>query len=264
VRCWMVLPLLAMAGCAPSPAPAGGSAPAAAAVDGNWAATVDSLGDSVTVRRIGERVWVHVSVKGGIPSNGLVVALDGGGTLLIDTAWDDEQTGRLVDWARTRLGKPVRRAVVTHFHRDRLGGIDTLRALGIPAAGLDRTRELAIAHGDGAPDVLLRADRPVHADHDGFEVFHPGAGHSPDNVVVWLPRERVLFGGCLVKSAAARDLGNTADADVAHWDDAVMAVLARYPRAAIVVPGHGAEGGTGLLTHTRDLVVTLGGVARGR
>jgi metallo-beta-lactamase class B len=261
----MLLPFLAAAGCAPAGgAPASLPAATAAAPARSWEATADSLGDSVTVRRIGPRVWVHVSVKGGIPSNGLVVALEEGGTLLIDTAWDDEQTGRIVDWARTRLGKPVRRAVVTHFHRDRLGGIDTLRALGIPAGGLDRTAELAVAHGDGAPDVLLMSERAVRADRDGFEVFHPGAGHSPDNVVVWLPRERVLFGGCLVKSAAARDLGNTADADVAHWDDAVMAVLARYPRAAIVVPGHGAEGGTNLLTHTRDLVVTLGGAARGR
>ncbi len=215
----------------------------------------------MSVRRIGPRVWVHVSVQDNIASNGLLVATDDGGMLLIDTAWNDEQTARLVEWARTKLGKPVSAALVTHFHRDRLGGIDTLRALGIAASGLDRTRDLAIAHGDNGPDVLLTADRPLYR-HRDFEAFYPGPGHAPDNVVVYLKRERVLFGGCLVKSAAARDLGNVADADLGHWADAVMAVAARYPDAATIVPGHGAEGGTNLLAHTRDLVVTLGPTVR--
>lgn len=30
-----------------------------------------------------------------------------------------------------------------------------------------------------------------------------GGGHSFDNITVWLPSDKVLFGGCLVKSISA-------------------------------------------------------------
>jgi len=48
-------------------------------------------------------------------------------------------------------------------------------------------------------------------------------------------------------------MGNTDDADIAHWDDAVVAVEARYPDARIIVPSHGPPGGRELLRHTIDL-----------
>ena len=249
----MVMTGMLAAACAPStqtPNAGPDAAPAAA----RQVPAVDTLAPDVLVRHLGGRVWLHETRKDNIPSNGLIVETGDGGSLLIDTAWDDEQTGRLVRWAAETLGKPVRRAVSTHFHDDRLGGIDTLRALGIPLRALDLTRELAAGRGITPPEVLLTAAARVYADPDGFEVFYPGAGHSRDNVVVWLPRERLLFGGCLVKAAAARDMGNTADADMANWDDAVAAVEARYPQAQTVVPGHGAPGGTNLLVYTRELL----------
>jgi hypothetical protein len=30
-------------------------------------------------------------------------------------------------------------------------------------------------------------------------VFFPGAAHSADNVVVYFPKKRLLFGGCMIK-----------------------------------------------------------------
>ena len=84
----------------------------------------------------------------------------------------------------------------------------------------------------------------------GIEVFYPGAGHTPDNVVVAVPRAGILFGGCLIRPAGAQNLGNTTDADVAAWADSVRAAAARYPAARLVVPSHGVPGGRGLLDHT--------------
>lgn len=253
--------LILAAACAPADgAPAvPPSLPPAVVTAGASMSDVDTLGPDLTVRRLAGRVWLHVSVENGIPSNGLIVETDDGGSLLIDTAWDDDQTGRLVEWARTTLGKPIRRAVPTHFHEDRLGGIDTLRKLGIPMAGLDLTRTLAQARGkQPLPDVYLTAAQGARADAEGIEVFYPGPGHSRDNVVVWLPRERVLFGGCLLKAAATRDMGNVADADIPAWPATVARVMERYPSAAVVVPGHGAPGGFDVLTHTRALVTAAG------
>ena len=88
---------------------------------------------------------------------------------------------------------------------------------------------------------------------EAFEVFYPGAGHTVDNTVVWIPEHRVLFGGCLVKEQRAVTLGNTAEADVDAWPVSLEAVARRYPTADVVVPGHGAWGDLGLVDHTSSL-----------
>lgn len=226
------------------------------------------LGDDVLVTELAPGVWRHVSWStfGGkrIPSNGLVLR-DGEETVLIDTAWGEEPTALLLDWVQRELGKPVTRAIATHSHEDRVGAPRTLAARGIPLLVHPKTVALAERRGVTTTrpiDALATADA---ATLGGVEVFYPGPGHAPDNVVVWIPRTRLLFGGCAVKSADAAELGNVADADVARWPDAIRAVQRRYPDPAFVVPGHGDPGDAALLAHTLDLLAASGareGVSR--
>ncbi|MDF4756393.1 GIM family subclass B1 metallo-beta-lactamase, partial [Vibrio parahaemolyticus] len=84
--------------------------------------------------------------------------------------------------------------------------------------------------------------------------FYPGKGHTEDNIVVWLPQYNMLVGGCLVKSASAKDLGNITDAYVNEWSTSIENVLKRYENINFVVPGHGEVGDKGLLLHTLDLL----------
>ena len=75
-----------------------------------------------------------------------------------------------------------------------------------------------------------------------------------NNIVVWIPSERILFPGCMVKSLSAQDLGNTADADVSEWPRTIDRVIEKFKKASIVIPGHGEHGGRELLVHTRELL----------
>ncbi|MCG8482478.1 MAG: hypothetical protein MJA31_04145, partial [Clostridia bacterium] len=78
--------------------------------------------------------------------------------------------------------------------------------------------------------------------------------HSPDNLVIYFPQKRILFGGCMVKSLQSKNLGNTADADLDEWPKSIKRVLERYQEDAdIVVPGHGKCGSIDLLSHTIEL-----------
>lgn len=251
-RLGTALALLALAACAPArevPAP---STSAPAATMPASLPEVDTLAENLIVRRIAEGVWLHVSSQRGITSNGLLLER-GDSSILLDSAWGDAETERLAAWAADVLRKPVRRVISTHWHADRLS-ISPLLARGVHAGALDLTRQAALANGLPAPEVILTAERAWMRDPDGFEVFHPGHGHTIDNIVVYLPRERILLGGCLVKSADAGDMGNVADADLGHWPRAIEAVQRRYPNAAVVIPGHGDVGGTSLLAHTIDMI----------
>lgn len=212
------------------------------------------LGNDLEVRLLRPGYWLHVSRDGqGTAANGMI-ARTPKGLLLVDTGWTEGQTERLVAWGERALGAFFVQAIVTHSHGDRTGGIPALTRRGIPVAALDLTIDKLRGTVERLPRTRLTTAAPVHPDPLGFEAFHPGAGHSADNIVVWFPAPRILFGGCLVKAEAATDLGNTADADLASWPRAVKAVLDRYPTAALVVPGHGPVGTTAALTHTIELL----------
>jgi glyoxylase-like metal-dependent hydrolase (beta-lactamase superfamily II) len=77
-------------------------------------------------------------------------------------------------------------------------------------------------------------------------------------VVVWLPDVKVLFGGDLLRSAEARSLGNTREADLGTWPASLAAVERAFPDARLLVPGHGSPGGRELLRHTSDLLASSG------
>jgi metallo-beta-lactamase class B len=87
-----------------------------------------------------------------------------------------------------------------------------------------------------------------------LELFYPGAGHTIDNSVVWIPERKILFGGCLVKSTSSTDLGNIADADLKEWPRSIHKVMDKFPATEVVIPGHGTSGGMELLQHTLDLL----------
>lgn len=216
--------------------------------------------DGVTVTQIHADVWVHTAwhtLDGGLryPANGLVVR-DGDGLLLVDTAWGDRATAALLDTIAVRIGLPVRRSVSTHFHDDTVEGADVLQARGVATFASALTRRLAEAEGNDVPASLLDGlDAPGDAVRLGaVEVLFPGAGHARDNVVVSVPGAGVLFGGCAVHEASRTNAGNTADADLDAWAEALRLVRERYPGAEIVVPGHGAVGGRELLDHSIALV----------
>lgn len=230
---------------------------AAAAVVATAAEPVPSveLGPDLRVRELGAGYWLHVSFDArGIDANGMIARVEDG-LLLVDTTWNDDQAGRLVAWAEKELKAPVRRAIVTHAHNDRSGGTAALIRRRISVMALDLTVAWMRAAGSAAlPEVLMKAGPAAHGGGPGFEAFYPGPGHSRDNIVVWFPQPRIVFGGCFAKAADAPNIGNVADADLVSWPKAVAAVRARYPGAAVVVPGHGPVGGVAAFDRTLELL----------
>jgi metallo-beta-lactamase class B VIM len=204
-------------------------------------------------------VWIHTSwrVLGDgtrFPSNGLLVK-DGEALALVDTAWGERPTEELLDWVARELRRPVVRAVVTHFHDDRMGGASVLAARGIPFFGHPSTRALAGKKPGPLPEALEGVAEVGETVRVGpLEVLFPGPAHTLDNVAVFLPEAKVLFGGCAVKSLDAKTLGNVADADLPSWPSAIRRLQQAFPGAEVVVPGHGAEGGPELLAHTLALL----------
>lgn len=208
----------------------------------------------VEVATIEPGAYLHRSSDAqGIPSNGLVAIVDGRGLLLIDTAWTEEETEAILRWGDDQLHAPWIGAVITHEHADRDGGLAALQRRRIPTAALDLTVAKLAKRGVRGVTALFAARDAVWKDPRGFEAFYPGPGHAPDNIVLRFPS--LLYGGCLVKSLEAEDLGFTGDADLRAWPEAIKKVRARYGETR-VVPGHGPIDTTGrAYQHTLDLLL---------
>jgi metallo-beta-lactamase class B len=87
-----------------------------------------------------------------------------------------------------------------------------------------------------------------------FEAYYPGKGHAPDNIVVWVPQSKILYGGCFVKSTESSGLGNMSDANVQEWETSVQKVMKKYPSPAYIIPGHMSWQSKKSLTHTLKLI----------
>lgn len=204
------------------------------------------IGETVWVAPLAPDVWLHTSTHpvGGLiyPANGLIL-IRPDGALLIDTGWTPEQAQILALWIASERNATLRLAVATHFHNDRTGGVDALKALGVRSVAHPITTRLAKEHGLPTPEPLIGFDRGAWRLDDGCELFFAGAGHTRDNIVVHVRDAQLLYGGCFLKSATSADLGNLSDAVVEDWSASIDRMRARYGAPKIVVPGHGAVAG---------------------
>jgi metallo-beta-lactamase class B len=206
--------------------------------------------------KIGEGLWIHRSyemVSGNkTPSNGLIIVGDSS-AVLVDTAWNDEGTSRILSFIRERLKRGISACIVTHSHQDRAGGLGMIQENGISIYMTDLTNALLRNQGKTYGYIPIK-NGYVEIDDIELDIEYFGPAHSPDNIVVWLTKHRILFGGCLLKSMDSRGLGSLADADLGNWPHVIDALLERYGDAKFVIPGHGEGGGVALLEHTRFLV----------
>lgn len=188
-----------------------------------------------------------------VGASGLVV-VDGNNAHIIDTPWTQEATVALINWIKSKK-LVIKSSVVTHFHEDASSGIPLLNKAKVKTYATPLTNALLeAAHREVSSDEIT--SRTFELVKGTIEIFYPGAGHSKDNIVVWLPKSKILFGGCFVKSLHSNNLGNIADASITEWPASIEQVINKYPGIETVVPGHGRVGDSRLLKHTWQLALT--------
>lgn len=197
--------------------------------------------------------YVHTTYWKGIAANGLIAETEKG-VILIDTGWDTAQTRQVLDLVASQLKKPVLLCIISHNHIDRLGGIAVLRSRHIRTICTSYTASLAVKSGYEPPEGILPPDTAFTVEGLQLTCYYPGPGHAPDNIVVWFPVQKVLFGGCFIKSTESADLGNIADASLSQWPESIKKVQQRFPDPRYVVPGHQGWSSTNALDHTLDLL----------
>jgi len=216
-----------------------------------------SISNDIEVFELADSVFIHISylqteANRRTAANGIIV-IRNGQALLVDSPWNDKQTTDLCRWLSDSLQVQIVAFIPTHWHEDCMGGLNVIRQLGIPAYANQMTAGIATIKGLPVPDRLFHDSLSLYIGDKEVECYYPGPAHSIDNIVVWIPGDKLLFTGCLAKSTDSRNLGNTKDGDLKAYPASVKNVLEHYPDIKTVVPGHGGFGGKEILYHTLDL-----------
>jgi len=216
------------------------------------------IDENIQLLHLQDSVFLHITFDelenfGRFSSNGLVI-IRNGHALMIDTPMDNEKTEKLTSYMQNSLSAKMEKLIACHFHNDCLGGVTYLKSIGVESIAnsmtIGKCKELEIPE----PSTAFTDSLIFDFYGEPIECRYFGAGHTFDNITVWLPSEKILLGGCLVKSANSPNLGNLSDAVVDDWETTIREVKTKYPDAKIIVPGHGALGGPELLSHTIYLV----------
>ena len=157
---------------------------------------------------------------------------------------------------RAITDQPIRRVIVTHYHADHFYGLAPFKQAGAEiwahkgareylesgegAARLDqRRRDLAPWVDDQTtlipPDRWLEGDASFALGGLNFDLVYMGPAHAPDDLVVIVREDQVLYSGDILFSGRIPFVGN---ADTRRWLATMEKLIALGPKT--MVPGHGA------------------------
>jgi glyoxylase-like metal-dependent hydrolase (beta-lactamase superfamily II) len=177
------------------------------------------------------------------------------GVVVIDALGSPALAEHLMAEIRKVTPLPVTHVLVTHYHADHVYGLQAFQAQGARIVAHTAAREylnsdtarlrLIASRQDLAPWVndttrLVSADEWIDGPKDlvvggvHFLLQPVGPSHTPEDIVVYLPSEKVLFAGDLVFRSRIPFVGQ---ADSGHWIKALDTLLGFD--ASVVVPGHG-------------------------
>lgn len=193
--------------------------------------------------------YMETETWGTVSCNGMIY-IDHDEAIVFDTPPTDEASKELISWIGASKIKAV---VVTHFHIDCLGGLRTFHNEGIASYSTKQTIKLAKKNLEPVlPRNTFQREEEFEIGEEIVLAKYFGEGHTKDNIIGYVEKEKTLFGGCLVKSLNAPK-GFLGDADVMAWPRTIRKLKNEIPNLEIVIPGHGKSGGTELLDYTINL-----------
>lgn len=177
------------------------------------------------------------------------------GVVVIDALGSPFAAQRLLAEIRRVTTQPVTHLIVTHYHADHIYGLQVFKAAGVRILAHALAREyllsetarlrLVASRQELAPWInqetrLIEADEWITGDRElnlggvRLQIIHVGPSHTPEDLVVMVPQDKLLFAGDLVFRGRVPFVGQ---ADSRQWIRSLERLL--LLDASVFVPGHG-------------------------
>ena len=191
-----------------------------------------------------------------VPANGMYLVTNSG-VVLFDTPWDTTQFQPLLDSIKLKHSKPVVLCIATHWHSDRTEGLEYYKQQGIKTYTTTLTDELSKKNNKKRAEFLMTKDTVFNIEQYSFETYYPGEGHTSDNIIVWFKKEKILYGGCLIKGADAENLGFLGDANKTAYYSTLKNVQKKCPQPNVIIISHSDWNNNNSLKHSIELAKKL-------
>lgn len=172
-----------------------------------------------------------------IPANGMYL-VTGKGVVMFDTPWDTTQFQPLLDSIELKHKQKVILCFATHWHSDKTAGLEYYSQQGIKTYTTVLTDELSKKNNKKRAEFLMAKDTVFNTGQYSFEVYYPGQGHTADNIVIWFKKEKILYGGCLIKGADDDNLGYLGDANVTEYASTLKKVQKKCRKPKFIIIAH--------------------------
>jgi metallo-beta-lactamase class B len=212
--------------------------------------------EDLLIEKLSENIYQHTSYLqtndfGKVACNGMIV-VNNGEAIVLDTTTDTKTSADMIHFLVHELHLDIIGVVATHFHEDCVGGLDVFHDRNIPSYAHFRTIHLLKDSTKNIPQNGFEISLDLEVGKEKLKLDYFGEGHTTDNIVGYFPKEKALFGGCLVKEMNANK-GYLGDANPEAWPFTIQKLKATYPEIKLVIPGHGKRGGKELLDYTIQL-----------
>ena len=212
--------------------------------------------ENLEIYPLTKKTFIHESYLetqsfGKVPCNGLIF-VDEKEAIVFDTPANDSASYELIKWIQNNLHCEIKAVVISHFHEDCLGGLKAFHETEIASYANESTFQLAKENNFILPENGFKDQQKLQIGNEEVICKFLGEGHTIDNIVGYIPSEKVLFGGCLIKALNANE-GFVGDANLNQWSNTVSKIKNEFSDVEFVVPGHGKYGDVSLLNYTIEL-----------
>ena len=191
-----------------------------------------------------------------VPANGMYLVTKAG-VVLFDTPWDTTQFQPLLDSIAVRHRQKVTLCFATHWHSDKTAGLEYYRQQGIRTYTTKLTDELSQKHNEPRAEFLMTKDTVFQSGQYRFETYYPGEGHTADNIVIWFNKEKILYGGCLIKGVDDKTLGYLGDANTKTYASTLLNVKQKCRNPKFIIIAHNDWTDLGSLDHSIEMARQL-------
>jgi len=191
-----------------------------------------------------------------VPANGTYLVTTNG-VVMFDTPWDTTQFQPLLDSIKLKHNKNVTLCIATHWHSDRTDGLEYYKQKGIKTYTTFLTDELSKKNNKKRAEFLMTKDTVFNIGQYSFETYYPGEGHTADNIIVWFSKEKILYGGCLIKGADVENLGYLGDANILEYETTLKKVQNKCPDPKFIIVSHSDWNNLNSLKHSLKLAKKL-------
>ena len=169
---------------------------------------------------------------------------------VIGATWTPETAKLLANEIGKVTQKPITEVIDTNYHPDRAGGNAYFKSIGAKIVSTKMTNDLLKAHWNemvryvqkGFPSYptlpLVAPDQTFPGDFElqggGVKAIYLGPSHTPDGIFVFFPKEKVLYGNCILKE----QLGNLDFADLTEYPNTLQKLKQLNLGFTTIVAGH--------------------------